>query len=38
MACDRAGGDWRIVEKMIEVVFDNSTVEVLICKFTPPTI
>lgn len=38
MACDRAGGDWRIVERMIEVVFDNSGFEVVICKFTPPTI
>ena len=36
--CDRAGGDWRIVEKMIEVVFENSGFEVVICKFTPPTI
>ncbi len=33
--CDRAGGDWRIVEKMIEVVFENSGFDILICKFDP---
>lgn len=38
MACDRAGGNWSIVEKMIEVVFENSGVEVVICKYTPPTV
>jgi O-acetyl-ADP-ribose deacetylase (regulator of RNase III) len=37
MACDRAGGSWPIVEKMIEVVFENSGVEVVICKYTPST-
>lgn len=35
--CDRAGGDWRIVEKMIEVVFENSGFDVIICKYTPPS-
>ena len=35
MGCDRAGGDWRIVEKMIEVVFENSGFDVIICNFDP---
>ena len=35
MACDAAGGDFRIVEKMIEVVFENSSVDVIICRFDP---
>lgn len=33
MAADRAGGDWRIVEKMIEVVFENSGIEVIIVQY-----
>ncbi len=32
MSSDRAGADWRIIEKMIEVVFENTNIEVLICK------
>lgn len=35
MGCVRAGGDWRIVEKMIEVAFDNAGLEVFICKYEP---
>lgn len=35
MGCGLAGGDWRIVEKMIEVVFENVTYDVIICKFEP---
>jgi len=35
MGCGLAGGDWRIVEKMIEVVFDGTTFDVLICKYEP---
>jgi len=35
MAADRAGGSWPIIEKMIEVVFENSGFDVIICKFDP---
>lgn len=33
MASDLAGGSWRIVEKMIEVVFDSPEFEVTIVEF-----
>lgn len=33
MGCVRAGGDWRIVEKMIEVAFENTGLEVMICRY-----
>lgn len=33
MASDRAGGDWRIIEKMIEVVFEKSEIEVVIVEY-----
>lgn len=33
MGSFRAGGDWRIVEKMIEVVFENSGIEVVIVEY-----
>jgi O-acetyl-ADP-ribose deacetylase (regulator of RNase III) len=35
MGADRAGGSWPIIEKMIEIVFENSGVDVIICKFDP---
>ena len=35
IGCGLAGGDWRIVEKMIEVVFENVPYDVIICKFEP---
>lgn len=31
MSSNQAGGDWRIVETMIRVVFENSPVDVKIC-------
>jgi O-acetyl-ADP-ribose deacetylase (regulator of RNase III) len=31
IGCDRAKGDWRIVSTMIDCIFENSPVEVLIC-------
>ena len=33
MASMRAGGDWRIIEKMIEVIFEKTNIEVCICKY-----
>ena len=33
MGSDRAGGDWRIVEKMIEVVFENTQHEIIIVDY-----
>lgn len=35
IGCDRAKGDWRIVSKMIDVIFENSNIDVEICKFNP---
>ena len=35
MGCSLAGGDFRIVSKMIEVVFENYKNDVLICKYIP---
>ena len=32
MGCHRGGGDWNVVYKMIEEVFDDN-VEVLICEY-----
>lgn len=29
------GADWRIIEKMIEVVFENSGLDVFICNYQP---
>jgi len=33
MGCDRAGGDWRIVGKMIEVAFDGYTGQVIVVEW-----
>ena len=33
MGSDRAGGDWRIVEKMIEVVFENTEYDIVIVEY-----
>lgn len=33
MGCDRAGGDWNIVYKMIEDIFSDSDMTVLICEY-----
>jgi O-acetyl-ADP-ribose deacetylase (regulator of RNase III) len=30
MGCDRAGGDWRIVLAMLEVIFENTDIEITI--------
>ena len=38
MGSDLAGGDWRIINQMIEVIFENSPINVVICRYTPPTI
>lgn len=35
MACDRAGGDWRIIEAMLEVVFENTGIDVLVVEYSP---
>lgn len=35
MACDRAGGDWRIVESMLNVIFENSGIDVLVVEYEP---
>jgi len=32
MGSVRGGGDWRIIQKMIEVIFENYNNDVLICK------
>lgn len=32
MSCNNAGGDWRIIRPMFDVVFENSNFDVLICK------
>jgi O-acetyl-ADP-ribose deacetylase (regulator of RNase III) len=36
MGSDLAGGDWRIINQMIEVIFEKSPLHVVICKYTPP--
>lgn len=33
MACERAGGDWRIVEAMLESVFDGTNIEVVVVEY-----
>jgi O-acetyl-ADP-ribose deacetylase (regulator of RNase III) len=33
MACDRAGGDWRIVESMLTVIFENSGIDILVVEY-----
>jgi O-acetyl-ADP-ribose deacetylase (regulator of RNase III) len=33
MGCDRAGGNWNVVERMIEVVFDGYTGDVVIVEW-----
>jgi O-acetyl-ADP-ribose deacetylase (regulator of RNase III) len=35
MGCDRAGGDWNIVSRLIEVAFDTYPGDVIIVKFKP---
>lgn len=35
MGCALGGGDWRIVERIIEVVFDKWGGTVFICNYTP---
>lgn len=32
LGCNNAGGDFRIVRPMIDVIFENSGIDVLICK------
>lgn len=34
MACDRAGGDWRIVEAMLNVIFIDADIEVLVVEYS----
>jgi O-acetyl-ADP-ribose deacetylase (regulator of RNase III) len=34
MACDRAGGDWRIISAMLEVIFENTGIEVLVVEYS----
>jgi hypothetical protein len=34
MASDRAGGDWRIVEAMLESVFDSTSIEVVVVEYS----
>lgn len=34
MACDRAGGDWRIIESMLEVIFENTGIDVLVVEYS----
>jgi len=33
MACDRAGGDWRIVMAMLETIFENSDIDILVVEY-----
>lgn len=33
MACDRAGGDWRIVETMMTVIFENTDIQILVVEY-----
>lgn len=35
MGCKLGGGDWRIVSKMIEVIFEDGVVDVIICNYDP---
>lgn len=34
MACDRAGGDWRIVEAMLDVIFCDAGIDVLVVEYS----
>jgi hypothetical protein len=34
MACDRAGGDWRIVEAMLDAIFSDANLEVLVVEYS----
>jgi len=34
MACDRAGGDWRIVEAMLDVIFVDVGINVLVVEYS----
>lgn len=33
-----AGGDWRLIEKMIEIVFENVAYDIIICKYEPKSV
>ena len=33
MSCYRGGGDWNVVYKMIDEIFDGSNIDVLICEY-----
>lgn len=33
MSCYRGGGDWNVVYKMIEEIFNDSNIDVLICEY-----
>jgi len=35
MGCDRAGGDWRIIEAMLNVVFEGFDFNVIVVEYTP---
>jgi len=35
MGCVQAGGNFHIVNAMIEVIFENSTIDLHICRYTP---
>ena len=35
MGCRLAGGNWSVVEKMIEVIFEDGLVDVTICNYDP---
>jgi O-acetyl-ADP-ribose deacetylase (regulator of RNase III) len=35
IGCTLGGGNWYICEKMIEVVFENSAIDVYICNYQP---
>ena len=35
MGCVLGGGDWRIVDKMIDVIFEDDAIDVYICNYNP---
>jgi len=35
MGCVQAGGDWRVVRAIIEVIFGNAGIDLYICKYEP---
>lgn len=35
MGCVQAGGDWHIVNAIIEVIFGNAGIDLYICKYAP---